>query len=330
MLNVSYTKNLEATIRTLRTSFNEGKTRTLEWRLDQLKALKAFLVERDDELNAALWKDLHKSPFEAAVTEQGLVIAEVDHAIEHLASWMKKEKVSTPLINQPGHCEIRREPYGLNLIIGAWNYPINLILAPLVGAIAGGNVTIIKPSELASATSSVLAKFLPEYLDPTCFAVMEGGVDETQAILDQEFDFIFFTGSPKVGKIVMAKAAPHLTPVVLELGGKSPALVLDDAAIEVTAKRIAWGKFMNAGQTCVAPDYVLVLPQFEQALVKEIQKALVEFYGDDAEKSPDFCRIVNEANFARVSNFLKDGTVVFGGKTNAESRYIAPTLLTNV
>lgn len=330
MLPASYLPQLEATMKKLRSSFESGITRPLHWRMKQLEALKAFLVERDEELNAALWADLRKSPYEAAVTEQGLVIAEIDYALDHLPEWMKTEKVSTPLINQPGHCEIRREPYGVTLIIGAWNYPINLLLAPLVGSIAGGNVSLIKPSEIAPATSALLAKYIPEYMDAKAISVMEGGVDETQAILAREFDFIFFTGSSKVGKIVMNKAAERLTPVVLELGGKSPTIVLDDSAIEVTAKRITWGKFMNAGQTCVAPDYLLVLPELARLLIDEIKKAIKDFYGDDAETSPDYCRIVNDRNFERLSSFLGDGQLEAGGKTTPQDRYFAPTLLSGV
>lgn len=330
MLSSTYSEELDTIMKRLRTSFGAGRTRPYPWRLKQLEALKAFLVERDEELNAALWTDLRKSPYEAAVTEQGLVVAEIDYAIEHLADWMKTERVSTPLINQPGHCEIRREPLGVTLIIGAWNYPINLILAPLVGAIAGGNASIIKPSEIAVATSAFLAKVMPEYMDTDAFAVLEGGIDETQAILAKEFDLIFFTGSTKVGKIVMSKAAEHLTPVILELGGKSPTMVLDGKSIEVTAKRIAWGKFMNAGQTCVAPDYVLVLAEFEQALIHELKKSIVEFYGENAEISPDYCRIVNDRNYERLSRFLVDGKLEIGGRVNRGERYIAPTVISGV
>ncbi|HYX37760.1 MAG TPA: aldehyde dehydrogenase family protein [Oligoflexus sp.] len=330
MAPAGYDRNLENTLNKLRSSFREGTTRPLSWRMKQLEALKTFLVERNEELNAALWQDLRKSSHEAAVTEQGLVIAEIDDALEHLAEWMKTEKVAIPLINQPGYCEIRREPFGLTLIIGAWNYPVNLIPAPLVGAIAGGNVAVIKPSEIAAATSSVLARYLPEYLDPNCIAVMEGGVEETQAILAQPFDFIFYTGSSRVGKIVMTKAAVHLTPVFLELGGKSPTIVLDDKELGVTARRITWGKFINAGQTCIAPDYVLALPHLVQPLIAAIKGAIKEFYGEDAEQSPDYCRVVNDKNFERLSRFLGDGKLEIGGKTNPKERYIAPTVLSHV
>ncbi|RYZ89209.1 MAG: aldehyde dehydrogenase family protein [Proteobacteria bacterium] len=330
MKSEQFTQNLKTQIERLRRVFDKGDTRPIEWRMEKLKALKAFLSEKEDEINQALWIDLRKSAFESAVTEQGLVMSEIDFALDHLAEWLKVEKVSTPLINQPGHCEIRREPYGLVLIIGAWNYPINLTLAPLVGAIAGGNVCLVKPSEIATETSALLAKHLPEYLGPDFIAVIEGGVDETQTVLDQDLDFIFFTGSSKVGKIVMARACEHLTPVVLELGGKSPAIVLDDASLEVAARRIAWGKFMNAGQTCIAPDYVLVSADLKDRLIAEIHKSVKIFYGDDAEQSPDYCRIVNSRNFDRLMSFMGDGVVEFGGTGKSSERYIAPTLLSRV
>ncbi len=330
MVAPQFISDMHGKLNTLQKAHRSGKLRPYAYRMSQLEALKRFLVEKDHELNEALWKDLRKSVFESAVTEQGVVVGEIEYALEHLSSWMKTERVATPLINQPGHCEIRREPFGVTLIIGAWNYPINLLLAPLVGAIAGGNATVLKPSEIAAETSRVIAEYLPQYLDPDCVAVLAGGVDETTEILAQPFDFIFFTGSTKVGKIVMGKAAEHLTPVVLELGGKSPTLVLDEASLETAAKRITWGKFMNAGQTCVAPDYILVLPHLEEQLIAELKKAIVEFYGEDPRQSADYCRIVNDRNYERLKAFLSDGELAHGGRTSDQERYIEPTILRSV
>jgi aldehyde dehydrogenase (NAD+) len=322
-------KNSER-VEKIRASFRAKRTRPYAWRVAQLQQLRKFLVERNQEICDALWKDLRKGTFEAGVTEQGIVIGEIDYTLSHLEEWMRPQAVSTPLIDFPGDSEIRSEPYGLVLIIGAWNYPVNLLLAPLVGAIAGGNAVVLKPSELAPATSAVMAKWIPQYMDTEAIIVIEAGIQDTDELLDIQFDSIFFTGSGTVGKIVMAKAAAHLTPVTLELGGKSPALVMDDASIKVAARRIAWGKFMNAGQTCIAPDYVLVHPSVEKEFVSELKTSLETFYGQDPKKSPDYCRIVNDRNFGRLVKFLKDGETVCGGESDPTERYIAPTILRNV
>jgi aldehyde dehydrogenase (NAD+) len=301
--------------------------RDFNWRRDQLLALRSMLTENEEVLNDALWADFHKGPFESAATEQGIVLSEIDFILEHLESWMRPVSVSTPLFNQIGTSEIRHEPHGIVLVIGAWNYPINLLLAPVVGAIAGGNAVILKPSEMSAKVAKAIATLIPKYLDPNLFAVVEGGPDETEALLDKKFDLIFFTGSGKVGSLVMQKAVTNLTPVVLELGGKSPALVLDDADIKVSAKRIAWGKFMNAGQTCVAPDYILVHPSVKAELVAEITHAIHEFYGDDIPANKDYCRIINDRNFDRLLGLMEGSKVLLGGKTDKTNKYISPTLL---
>jgi aldehyde dehydrogenase (NAD+) len=317
-------------IEAIRKSFRERRTRPYVWRIAQLRQLKSFLVERKQEICDALWEDLRKGSFEADITEQGIVIGEIDHALPLLQDWMRSEAVSTPLIDLPGNSEIRREPYGVVLIIGAWNYPINLLLAPLVGAISGGNAVVLKPSELAPATSAVIAKWIPKYLDPEAIIVIEAGVKETDELLNIQFDSIFFTGSGTVGKIIMSKAAAHLTPVTLELGGKSPAIVMDDSSIKVAAKRIAWGKFMNAGQTCIAPDYVLVHSSVEEEFVSELKNSIDSFYGKNPKLSPDYCRIVNDRNFERLVKLLNDGSPACGGESDRTERYIAPTILRNV
>ncbi len=317
-------------VESLRGTFRSGRTKPYEWRVAQLRSLRKLLVEKESEIDQALWKDLRKSHFEAVVSEQGLVIGEIDFALKHLSEWMRPERVSTPWIDQPGTCRIVADPLGVVLIIGAWNYPVNLLLAPLVGALAAGNVAVLKPSELSPATSAVMARLVPEYLDREAVIVLEGGVEETQEILGLQFDSIFFTGSGKVGKIVMAKAAEHLTPVTLELGGKSPAVVLADSDLEVAARRVAWGKFMNAGQTCIAPDYVLVETSVEARFTELLRLALLSLYGKEPKQSPDYCRIVNSRNYERLIAFLGDGEKVCGGAFDPIERYIAPTVLRSV
>jgi aldehyde dehydrogenase (NAD+) len=301
--------------------------RNYHWRMEQLRALKRMLEENDEAICEAMWKDLRKSKFECAATEQGVVLGEITLTLKKLKRWMKPKRVSTPLYNQPGRSRIVHEPYGLALIIGAWNYPINLTLAPLVGAIAGGNAAIIKPSEISAQTAKVLGDLIPKYLDPDLFAVVQGGADETGVLLDKQFDTIFFTGSGPVGKIILAKAASHLTPVTLELGGKSPAVVLSDADIEVAARRIAWGKFMNAGQTCVAPDYLIVHPAIREHLISAIKSCLREFFGERAEQSPDYCRIINSKNFDRLAKLKEGLSVLHGGASDRATLYIEPTIL---
>ena len=255
--------------------------------------------------------------------------AEIDYAIKHIKSWISPQKASIPLEQLPGFGRIYAEPLGVVLIVGAWNYPLQLILAPLVGAIAAGNCAILKPSEIAPHTSHILAEMLPKYFAPAYIAVIEGGSEISQQLLAEKFDHIFFTGGTAVGKIVMAAAAKHLTPVTLELGGKSPCIVDSDINIENTARRITWGKFLNAGQTCIAPDYLLVNTKIKQQLLDSIQKCIHEFYGEPA-ASPDYARIINQKHFEQLVKFLKDGEIIIGGEINAVEHYIAPTLLDRV
>jgi aldehyde dehydrogenase (NAD+) len=238
--------------------------------------------------------------------------------------------VSTPLVGQPGKSWVQPEPLGVVLVIGAWNYPLQLVLAVLAAAIAAGNCAVLKPSELAPATSDVVARRVPEYLDSDCVKIVEGAVPETSALLELAWDHILYTGGGNVGRIVMAAAAKHLTPVTLELGGKSPCVVMPDADLLTTARRIAWGKFTNAGQTCIAPDYLLVDAETEKKLVPVLQQVVTEMFGENPEASDSFGRIVNDRHFDRLSGFIASGEVAIGGQTNAETRYIAPTVLTGV
>lgn len=303
------------------------RKRDLDWRLSQLRALRRLIDENEPAILDALWKDLRKPAFECSSNEHGLVRMEINDAIKHLRRWMKPKRVRTAFYNQPGRSLIYREPYGLTLILGAWNYPFQLTLAPLVGAIAGGNGALIKPPELTPATSALIASLIPRYLDPDLFAVLEGGKDEVEQILTKKFDLIFFTGGSRVGSIIMTAAAKHLTPVVLELGGKSPAIVARDADLKVTARRLAWGKFMNAGQTCVAPDYILVEESVREKLVAELRASLRDFYGDNPQASRDYCRMVNERAFDRVSSLVETSSVLHGGRFDRADLFMEPTLI---
>jgi aldehyde dehydrogenase (NAD+) len=314
----------------LRAYFETGATKPLSWRLSQLDALEHFLMEREQDIEDALRADLRKPPTEAFTSEAGIALSELRLTRKKLASWMKPERVRTSKIAMPGRSYIYREPLGVTLIIGAWNYPLHLVLVPLIGAMAAGNCAVLKPSEVAPNVSALIAKWIPKYLDRKAVQVVEGSVPETTALLQEKWDHIFYTGNGTVGRIVMAAAARHLTPVTLELGGKSPCIVDESADLNMAAQRIVFGKFFNAGQTCVAPDYVLVHDHVHDALVNRMSSAIREFYGDDPKQSPDFARIVNERHHARLTRLLDDADVVTGGETDVSDRYIAPTILKNV
>jgi aldehyde dehydrogenase (NAD+) len=324
------TTDLGALVSRLRSAFESGRTRPLSWRREQLRRMKKMLKEREDDLLGALAADLGKPRVEAWVSDIAIVINEIDHALKHLKSWTKPEKVWTPLAQRPAKARIEREPLGVALIIAPWNYPVQLLLSPMVGAIAAGNCVIGKPSEVSAHTSATLARLVPEYLDPEAVAIVEGGVPEAQALLSERFDHVFYTGNGQVGRIVMEAAAKHLTPVTLELGGKSPVIVAADADLDVAARRVTWGKFLNAGQTCIAPDYALVAREVEEPFVERVAKVVGEFYGADPKTSSDYARIVNDTHFRRLEAFLGDGTPALGGETDAEQRYIAPTVLRDV
>jgi aldehyde dehydrogenase (NAD+) len=309
--------------------FKTGKTKDVAFRIDQLKILKQAIVEHQPAIIKALRADLNKPEFEAYATEVW-VLKEIDYAIKHIKSWTKPKKAAIGIEQFPGFGRIYAEPLGMVLIIGSWNYPFQVIIAPLVGAIAAGNCAILKPSEIAPHTSTVLANIIQKYFEPAYIAVVEGGIEISQQLLAEKFDHIFFTGGTAIGKIVMQAAAKHLTPVTLELGGKSPCIVDSDLNIEYTAKRITWGKFINAGQTCIAPDYLLVNKKIKQDLLDSIKKCIREFYGSEPAASPDYARIINQKHFSRLVEFLKDGEIVIGGETNSAERYIAPTVINNV
>src|ERR1700722_11405963 len=310
--------------------FLSGKTRGIEWREAQLDALHALMTERADDFCAALWKDLRRNRVDADATDVKYVADEAAYPRHHLRSWVHPLHVSTPLIMAPGRTEIRFDPLGVGLIIGAWNYPIMLSLSPLVAAIAGGNAAVIKPSEVSPACAEVIAKLVPQYLDAQAFSVVEGGVPETTALLEQQWDHIFFTGGPLIGKVVMTAAAKHLTPVVLELGGKNPTIVHESADLRVAARRIAQGRWSNAGQTCTAPDHVFVFSKVKDEFLEKLKEAVVGFYGTDPQQSPDYGRIVNARHFDRLTGLLASGDIYHGGQHDRADLYIAPTILVNV
>lgn len=319
-----------ALVARLRATFESGRTRPLSWRREQLKRMKALLVEREDDLLDALAKDLGKPRAEAWATDIGFVIAEIDYVTRRLRRWTRPRRVHAPLVTKPSRARIAPEPLGVVLVIAPWNYPVQLLLSPLVGAIAAGNCAVAKPSEVSAHTSAVLATLIGEYLDQDAIAVVEGGVPETQALLAERFDHILYTGNSRVARVVMEAASRHLTPVTLELGGKSPVYVDSSANLDVAARRVAWGKFLNAGQTCIAPDYVLVARGLEDRFVEHVRRAIFDFYGPEPEESPDYARIVNDRQHARVAGLLDSGTVAVGGAQDASKRYIAPTVLRDV
>lgn len=311
----------------LRRSADTRITHPRRFRLQQLKALEKMLEEHLEDFVQALAEDLGKSATEAKFSEIDVVRAEIDFAQRHLVEWMDSTSVKVPLALQPAMAKVEPRPLGVVLIIGAWNYPVQLVLAPLVAAIAAGNAAVIKPSELAPATSGALAKFLPVYLDERVYAVVEGGVDTSTELLAARWDHIFYTGGERVAKIVAAAAAKHLTPTTLELGGKSPAVVENDSL--ASAKRLAYAKFMNAGQTCVAPDYVLSVGDSSE-LIRRLGQAITSFYGKEPLTHPDFGRIVSRKHFDRLLSMFEQGEVVFGGEYDEDTLRIAPSIMRNV
>jgi aldehyde dehydrogenase (NAD+) len=320
-------------VRDLREGFRSGVLRDNEQRTAQLHRLRALFVEQEDRLIDALVADVGKARIEAYTTEIAFTINEIDHALKHLHAWTKPGKVKVPMTFKPGSAHLHPEPLGTVCIIAPWNYPVQLLFAPLVPALAAGNTAVLKPSEVTPTVAALVEELVPKYFDANTVAVVTGAVDETTALLEQRFDHIFYTGNGKVGRVVMRAAAEHLTPVTLELGGKSPAIVAADANIKVTGKRIAWAKFLNAGQTCVAPDYVLVEEGVEDELVSAITDAVTKFYGADPRQSPDYARIVNERHHDRLMRLIEAGgydATAIGGTGNRDSRYLAPTVLTGV
>src|SRR5262244_2976078 len=310
--------------------FQSGATRRAQWREEQLIALRAMMKDHAEEFYGALWKDLRRNHIDSDWTDFKYISSEANHAIAQLRRWMKPLPVNTPLVLTPSRTQVLFDPLGVGLIIGAWNYPVMLTLSPLIAAISGGNAAVVKPSEMAAATADVIARRLPEYLDRRAFSVVLGAAPETTALLEQHWDHIFFTGGTTVAKVVMAAAAKNLTPVVLELGGKNPTIVHSSADLRVAARRIAHGRWSNAGQTCTAPDYVLVFNDVARPFLEHLKETIVQFYGEDPQKSADYGRIVSDRHFDRLVGLLASGTIYHGGQHDRADRFIAPTVLVNV
>lgn len=310
--------------------FLTDKTRDLDFRIRSLRALKEEIINNEREIQEALFKDLHKSEEEAYLTEIGIIISEINQNIKKLKKWAKPKKVRSSIACFPSSAKIVSEPYGVVLIISPWNYPFQLAFSPLIGAIASGNTAILKPAEYSPNTSNIIKKIIDKVFSPNYVKTIIGSKEENQILLDLPFDYIFFTGSPVLGKIVMEKASKHLTPITLELGGKSPCIVDETCDIKLSAKRIAFGKFLNSGQTCIAPDHIFIHKSIKDEFVSELIKVINTFYTDNQEKSKDFGRIINELHFDRVSALLQDGDIIFGGKVNMEEKYISPTLIENI
>lgn len=310
--------------------FYKGHTRSVETRKNNLKKLYEGIQRFEDEIFQALKLDLNKSVHESFTTEIGYVLKEISFQMKHISSWSKPKRVRTALTHFGSKGKVVPEPYGVTLIIAPWNYPFQLAIAPLVGALAAGNTVVLKPSELTPNVSKVLTRMLGELFQEELVSVVEGGAEESTALLKEPFDYIFFTGSVGVGKVVMEAAAKKLTPLTLELGGKSPCIVHKDAKLDVTARRIVWGKFLNAGQTCVAPDYMYVHSSVKEQLIEALRHEIAEQYGKDALQNDNYVRIVSERHFERLCTFLQDGKPVIGGNYTKETLHIEPTVLTNV
>ncbi|MBE6061119.1 MAG: aldehyde dehydrogenase [Clostridium sulfidigenes] len=309
--------------------FESKKSRDIDFRINQLRSLKSAIKKYEYKIYEALYKDLGKCEFESYTTEVGFVLNSISHTIKNLKKWAKKEKVKTPLYLFPAKSFIISEPYGTVLIIGPYNYPFQLLVEPLVGALAAGNCVVLKPSENVPNLSRVITEMITETFPKEYIRSVEGGIETNTSLINGTFDYIFFTGSAQVGKIIMEAAARNLVPVTLELGGKSPVIVDESADIRVAAKRIIWGKTINVGQTCVAPDYVVVNNKVKDELIKELKLQIQSFYGKDAMESKDYGRIVNDRHFIRLKNILdkEADKIIYGGKVNREKRYIEPTLI---
>ncbi|KAM6905646.1 aldehyde dehydrogenase family 3 member B1 [Xenentodon cancila] len=316
----------------LRSAFRSGVTLPEAFRRGQLVKLMSMLKDNEEHILKALHKDLAKPKFEAMLSEVDIVINEIHHAISNISSWMQPEYAAKNLATRLDDCFIRREPFGVVLVIGPWNYPLQLLIVPLVGAIAAGNCVIIKPSEISPATEGLIAELIPKYLSEDCYAVIRGGAKETKALLKNRFDHIFYTGSQAVARSIMQAASVHLTPVTLELGGKCPCLIYGRVNFKSAARRLVWAKFFNAGQSCVAPDYVLCTTATRDALLPAIREVLEEFYTKEPQNTPDLSRIVSPRHWTRLMELLKrtNGKVVVGGHGNQEDKYIAPTVVVDV
>ena len=310
--------------------FKTGTTLDIKFRKQMLKNFLAAMEQWESRISDALWTDLHKSYEEAFLTEISIVKSEIRSHIKNVSKWANRRKTHSPLKLFPSRSYVVKEPLGCSLIVSPWNYPVQLLLNPLVGAISAGCTAVLKPSPYVPNVSKVIEEMICETFDEKYIAVVQGNRDVNTTLLEQRWDIIFFTGSPDLGKKVMSAAAKHLTPVILELGGKSPCIIDKDADIKRTAKRLAWGKTLNSGQTCIAPDYILIHEAVKDAFVKEFAKAITELHGEDIKADKHYVRMVSDKAFERVSSYLKDGDIVYGGRTDAQERFIEPTIIENV
>lgn len=310
--------------------FATGQTKEVDFRLAQLKKLEEAILKYQTQLQDALWKDLRKSPEETYETEISIVLSDLKNHIEHIKEWAKPKQVSTPISMFPSSSEIVYEPLGVSLIVAPFNYPFNLLFSPLIGSISSGCCTVIKPSPKTLETSKVMEDLITEFFDPQYLSVAQGGHEVNETLWALPFDMIFFTGSPAVGKIVMKAAADNLVPLVLELGGKSPCIVDKDADLDTSARRIVWGKYINSGQTCIAPDYLLVQESVKDQLLEKIIFYLKDAYGENPKESRYYCRMIDDRAMSRVTGYLNKGTIYHGGDFDMEDRYIAPTIITDV
>ena len=322
--------DIKSIVKEQKAFFDTGRTRDIGFRKDQLDILRQAIIANREKILSALQQDLSKSPYEGYLTEVGIELDEIRFVKKHLTGWAKARRVRTNLFLWPASSYIYAEPYGVALIVSPWNYPFQLVVGPLIGSMAAGNCTVVKPSEYAPGTSQVISEIISQQFNPNYIAVCEGDAAVSQALLEEHFDYIFFTGSVAVGKLVMQAAARHLTPVTLELGGKSPCIVDRDVDLEVTAKRIASGKFINAGQTCIAPDYLLVHQEIKAQLLDRMKFFIREFYGADPKLSPDYPRIVNEKHFLRLTGLMQEGNIITGGQSDHRTLYIAPTIIDDI
>ncbi len=327
---VTSMKEIQSLVKEQKAFFNTGQTKDAGFRKTQLDTLQKAVSGNRTKILGALQQDLSKSAYEGYLTEVGIVLDEIRFIKKHLFKWAKARRVRTHLFQFPGSSHIYAEPYGVSLIISPWNYPFQLVIDPLIGSMAAGNCSVVKPSEYAPHTAQVFNEIISENFAANYIAVIEGEAAVSQALLDEDFDYIFFTGSVAVGKTVMQAAAKHLTPVTLELGGKSPCIVDRDVNLDVTAKRICSGKFINAGQTCIAPDYLLVHQDIKMKLLDRLKFFIHKFYGADPQLSADYPRIVNEKHFLRLAELMHAGNIIIGGQSDRQSLYIAPTIIDDI
>ncbi len=313
-----------------RAFFATHQTKNIDFRLKMLKRFRASIIKYETKITEALWKDLHKSYEEAYLTEISIVLQEINYHLKHLKRWAKSKKVSTPFHLKPSTSKIIYEPLGVSLIIAPWNYPFQLLMNSLVGSISAGNCAILKPSPYTESIAKVMEELIADCFEPNYVALVQGSRKTNTELLEQKFDIIFFTGSPFVGKIVMQAAAKHLTPVILELGGKSPSIVDKEANLEIAAKRIIWGKLINAGQTCIAPDYLFVHESVKESLLKYMYQYIKSMYGKEIQESKYFPRIVNQKAYDRLEKLMLDGDIQYGGEKDKKDRFIAPTIIDNI